>query len=171
MLYTSLFGSSKGQQGLHLSSIMLMLADHLYLSFDPETWSYRQQVEPKVVLLELGILLLEIWHEMTLETRFSLTEVITNYYNRQKLASEWFDDMSNPLSDLYDKAVSHCIFRTVGGKSRLSDWEDVEFWRGVCGDVIEPLLKSCAMTLNKSVQLNNVHTCQLISLVSLLSTS
>ena len=114
------------------------------LVFDTATSSHPQQkVEPKVVLLELGILLLEIWHEMTLETRFAITEAVTNYYERQRLATEWFDDMSNPLPELYDRAVSRCIFRTVGGKSRLLDWDDIEFWRGVCADVIEPLLKIC----------------------------
>jgi hypothetical protein len=54
------------------------------LSFNPATQNHcQQQIQPKVVLRELGILLLEIWREMTLETRFSLTEAITNCYDCQ----------------------------------------------------------------------------------------
>ncbi|KAH6677735.1 hypothetical protein B0J14DRAFT_475288 [Halenospora varia] len=114
------------------------------LSFDNSTPSAgnRASIEPKVALLELGILLLEVWHEITLETRFALREAPSGYYQRLALATEWLDDTDNPLPDLYDNAVSHCIHRSVGD-SRLPDWDDMKFWGAVCGDVIEPLSKNC----------------------------
>jgi hypothetical protein len=103
----------------------------------------ERNAEPKVALLELGILLLEIWHKMTLETRFSLKTAPVGYYKRLALAFEWLDDTSDPLPELYDNAVSRCVRGVVGGECRFSDWEDMEFWGAVCGDIIEPLSKNC----------------------------
>ncbi|KAI9788455.1 MAG: hypothetical protein M1816_006891 [Peltula sp. TS41687] len=103
----------------------------------------RGKVEPKVALLELGILLLEIWHETTLETRFSLTRAPIGHYERLTLALEWLDDTNDPLPDLYDKAVSHCVRRIIGGETHFPDWENIKFWGAVCEDIIEPLSKIC----------------------------
>jgi hypothetical protein len=114
------------------------------LSFDGRMQNIenRSSIEPKVALLELGILLLEVWHEITLKTRFACNEAPNGYYQRLALATEWLDDTDNPLPDLYDKAVFSCIHRSVGD-SRLPDWDDMKFWSAVCGDVIEPLSKNC----------------------------
>ncbi|KAH8812883.1 hypothetical protein F5884DRAFT_317909 [Xylogone sp. PMI_703] len=114
------------------------------ITFDDNTGSMQvaQKIEPKVALLELGILLLEIWHETTLETRFCLEEAPRGYYQRLALGAEWLDDTDNPLPDLYDRAVSYCIQRPVG-EARFPDWEDIKFWETVCEGVIEPLSKNC----------------------------
>ncbi|KAH8686130.1 hypothetical protein BGZ60DRAFT_396930 [Tricladium varicosporioides] len=114
------------------------------LSFDSSILNAGDSpsIEPKVALLELGILLLEVWHEITLETRFGCESAPSGYYQRLALATEWLDDTTNPLPDLYDKAISHCIHRSVGG-SRVPDWDDMKFWGAMCGDVIEPLSKNC----------------------------
>ncbi|KAH7176145.1 hypothetical protein EDB81DRAFT_836293 [Dactylonectria macrodidyma] len=60
------------------------------LTFDDSNASALPQpnVDPKVALLELGILLLEIWHTWTLETQFSLKEALVEYYERLPLASK-----------------------------------------------------------------------------------
>ncbi|TPX12467.1 uncharacterized protein E0L32_006879 [Thyridium curvatum] len=102
-------------------------------------------VEPKVALLELGILLLEIWHRTTLERRFGLDESRppAGYYERMARAVEWLDDVDEPLPDLYDRAVSHCLRANIGGDARFADWEDKKLWHVVCGDIIEPLAKIC----------------------------
>lgn len=106
----------------------------------------RQQqevVKPKAALLELGILLLEIWHEMTLETRFSLPAVPDGHYERLALAAQWLDDMQNPLPDLYDRAVSFCVGRIIGADLRFPIVDDTRFWHAVCDGVIDPLWKNC----------------------------
>lgn len=87
----------------------------------------QKNVEPKIALLELGILLLEIWHERTLETKFSLKEAPSGYYERLLLASRWLDETDDPLLTLYDKATSHCIRGMIGGETRLRTWEDIKF--------------------------------------------
>lgn len=103
----------------------------------------ERSVEPKVALLELGILLLEIWHKATLEARFGLKEAPAAYYDRMARAVEWLDDVDEPLPDLYDKAVAHCLRVNIGGDTRFLDWEDTKLWSVICGDIIEPLSKIC----------------------------
>ena len=100
-------------------------------------------IEPKVALLELGILLLEIWHKRTLEMRFSLENAPTAYYDRMARALEWLDDVDEPLPDLYDQAVAHCLRVNISGDTRFLDWEDTKLWRVICGDIIAPLAKIC----------------------------
>ena len=100
-------------------------------------------IEPKVALLELGILLLEIWHKTTLEARFGLDIAPTAYYDRMARAVEWLDDVDEPLPDLYDKAVAHCLRVNISGDTRFLDWEDTKLWSVICGDIIAPLAKIC----------------------------
>jgi hypothetical protein len=116
---------------------------YISLTIDDTTPNHPQpKVELKLALLELGILLLEIWHEMTFETQFSLTrEAPTGYYDRLILAIRWFHDESNPLPELYEKAVSHCLYRPVG--CEFLDREDNKLWGAVCNNVIQPLSRIC----------------------------
>ena len=102
-----------------------------------------RSIEPKVALLELGILLLEIWHKTTLEARFGLEKAPTAYYDRMARAVEWLDDVDEPLPDLYDKAVAHCLRVNISGDTRFLDWEDTKLWSVICGDIIAPLAKIC----------------------------
>jgi hypothetical protein len=95
----------------------------------------------KEALLELGITLLEIWHETTLEERCVLPAQPMSRHDRQAWALEWLDDANNPLPDLYHKAVSHCVTGVMDGGSRLPEWDDMMLWKGFCEGVIEPLSK------------------------------
>ncbi|KAI9835734.1 MAG: hypothetical protein M1819_001912 [Sarea resinae] len=122
-------------------------ADRPFVSvtFDGVTRNTQSQrnIDPKIVLLELGILLLEIWHERTLESRFPDIEAPKNPWERFALAARWLDDTSNPLLDLYRKAVSRCIQAMIPNESRARDWEDIKVWQDICEGVIEPLAKNC----------------------------
>ncbi|KAI6370087.1 hypothetical protein MCOR25_004261 [Pyricularia grisea] len=104
-------------------------------------------VEPKTALLELGILLLEIWHKTTIEARFGLKDgkpgAASSYYERMARAVEWLDDTEEPLPDLYDKAVAHCLRVNIGGDTRFVEWEDNKLWGVVCENIIEPLATIC----------------------------
>jgi hypothetical protein len=99
--------------------------------------------DAKSALLELGILLLELWHETTFEARFPAASMTTEYFARFKLAWEWLDDFHNPPPDLYSAAISQCVKCFFGGKPVSFDWEDVNFRRAICQDIIEPLHKTC----------------------------
>lgn len=107
------------------------------------------EVDPKTALLELGISLLELWHERLLEEEFTC-EFQKDYFIRRDLALRWLDDMTNPLPPLYDKATSHCIRGMIGGESRFEDWENKSFWNAFCVDIIEPLSKNCRQWMRKS---------------------
>ena len=100
-------------------------------------------IEPKVALLELGILLLEIWHKTTLEARFGLEEAPVAYYDRMARAIEWLEDVDEPLPDLYDKAVAHCLRVNISGDTRFLDWEDTKLWNVICENIIAPLAQIC----------------------------
>lgn len=104
--------------------------------------------EPKVALLELGILLLEIWHGTTLESRFGMDESGSQsqsmtYYERLVKALEWQDDGTDPMLGLYGQAVSHCLTGNNLSGGKLVDWEDSKLWSSICSDIIEPLAKLC----------------------------
>lgn len=104
--------------------------------------------EPKAALLELGILLLEIWHGMTLESYFGLDESSSQsqsmkYYDRLVKALEWQDDATNPMLGLYGQAVSQCLTGNNLSAGKLVDWEDSKLWSSICSDIIEPLAKLC----------------------------
>ena len=58
-------------------------------------------------------------------------------------ALEWLDDVDDPLLDLYDKAVAHCLRVNISGETRFLDWEAVKLWSLVCEDIIAPLAKIC----------------------------
>ncbi|KAH6867305.1 hypothetical protein B0T10DRAFT_572978 [Thelonectria olida] len=108
-----------------------------------KTGQAESSIEPKVALLELGILLLEIWHKTTLEARFGLAHAPSAYYDRMARALEWLDDADEPLPDLYDRAVAHCLRVNIGSETRFVNWEDAKLWNAICGNVIQPLSKIC----------------------------
>ena len=80
---------------------------------------------------------------MTLEKRFSLENAPTAYYDRMARAVECLDHVDEPLPDLYDHAVAHCLRVNISGDTRFLDWEDTKLWRVICGDIIAPLAKIC----------------------------
>lgn len=117
---------------------------YLLTVFDPShstTSTSPTQTPVKTDLIELGILLLEIWHEQTLEEHFSdpATTTPSNYRHFQAL--QWLDDVQNPLPDLYHRAVSHCVVQIYTTEMRALEWDDTLFWKAVCENVIDPLSK------------------------------
>ncbi|CAM1510000.1 Fc.00g003350.m01.CDS01 [Cosmosporella sp. VM-42] len=106
-------------------------------------WAHPTQIEPTLALLELGIILLELWHQRSLGDQFHYSSPPVDYSERRDLALRWLDDMTHPLPDLYDKAASRCIRGIIGGESRFDDWEDTTFWNAFCVDIIEPLSQNC----------------------------
>lgn len=115
------------------------------LLFDekPRHSATKSNIKPKTALLELGILLLEIWHESTLETYFSLSERPCDHYDRLAWAFKWLDDTCDPLPDLYERAVRHCIQQATGNGMYHQDWDEMRIWGEFCEEVIQPLLKNC----------------------------
>lgn len=103
---------------------------------------------PKVALLGLGILLLELWYEETLEAHFALAEPHVGHVERRDKAQRWLDDVYERNDEppaLYHNAVSRCVSVIVGGEAQLRRWGEGGLWDAVCRDVVEPLFENCRM--------------------------
>ncbi|KAK5989710.1 hypothetical protein PT974_07968 [Cladobotryum mycophilum] len=103
--------------------------------------SKQELTEPKFVLWELGILLLEIWHQTTLEAFFSLGEAPKDYFCRWEYAVKWRDEIDDPPLGSYEEAISYCL-EGVLSKYR-SGWNGNELWNSVYNNIIEPLSRNC----------------------------
>ncbi|RFU72524.1 hypothetical protein TARUN_9734 [Trichoderma arundinaceum] len=102
-----------------------------------------KNADPRSILLELGILLLEIWHQTTLEDRFPnrAGETSGEYFSRLSLAAEWLDDDYNTPPLLYEDAVRYCVYGV--STKRGADWNKNELWSEICKEVIKPLSENC----------------------------
>ncbi|KAF4961795.1 hypothetical protein FSARC_10091 [Fusarium sarcochroum] len=98
--------------------------------------------DPKAALLELAILLLEIWHQRTLETWAVTTKVldVESPDMRRILAIRWLEATSERLPLHHLMAIEQCLAICSG---RLRKWQDEEFLRHYCENVIKPLQESC----------------------------
>ena len=97
---------------------------------------------PRRTLQDFAVVLLELWHETTLELQFGLTTTPSSG-DRLSLALDWLDDQMNPPPDQYRQAVSQCLqphFSTVSG---ILSWDDLQFRHAICQFVINPLGKTC----------------------------
>lgn len=108
------------------------------------------ETETRAALLELGIILLEIWHGTTLEAHFGLDESEpdkkarqqpTRYFERLAQALEWEDDGTNPMPGLFGETVSQCLRGSNVTAGKKLDWENLSVWSSICSDIIEPLSK------------------------------
>ncbi|KAI0481842.1 hypothetical protein F4859DRAFT_476195 [Xylaria cf. heliscus] len=98
--------------------------------------------EPKVALLELAILLLEIWHHETLDMWASESGFGATDTTRERLAAatEWLDATAAEFPVRYLEATEQCLSLCV---QRSRQWDDYEFLRLYCENVIKPLQISC----------------------------
>jgi hypothetical protein len=100
-------------------------------------------VTPKEAFLELGIVLLEIWHQKTIDAHFPVEAIPIDFNGRMALASRWRTETLNPPLELYDQAVRYCIFGVISSPTPTPQWDDKQLWSVFCGEVIEPLHQSC----------------------------
>ncbi|GAP89785.1 putative protein [Rosellinia necatrix] len=98
--------------------------------------------EPKVALLELAILLLEIWHHETLEMWASAAGFGETGTTRERMAAatEWLEATAEEFPLRYLEAVEQSLSLCV---QRSRQWDDYEFLRLYCENVIIPLQISC----------------------------
>jgi hypothetical protein len=93
-------------------------------------------IKPEVAFLELGIVLLEIWHQKSLEAQFPTVEIPSDYDNRMILASRWRKDSLDPPVELYDRAIRYCIFGIASTPTPNPQWGDKYLWASFCEEVI-----------------------------------
>ncbi|KAM0801239.1 hypothetical protein BDR22DRAFT_848261 [Usnea florida] len=110
-----------------------------------ETTHASPENDPELALMELGILLLEIWTTMTFESWVDTTgnlkepSQIQDKYIRLQYSIQWFQNLKGKLLPNYQKVVGICLRPCVFDLYHTS-WEDPEFRVAVYREVVEPLL-------------------------------
>ncbi|KAK6351858.1 hypothetical protein TWF718_005003 [Orbilia javanica] len=107
--------------------------------------SAHNNTDIRDVVLELGILLLEIWHETTFESQYDLTTTQGLSRPRRTFAFDWVTNTGNPPPLLYIDAITYCISGIDHGESRYWDCEDPRLWKALCQNIITPLSKICKL--------------------------
>ena len=101
--------------------------------------------DPELALMELGILLLEIWDMRTFESWLENTGHVTDClqvqdrYFRLRYSIEWFQSLKGKLLPNYQKVVGICLRPSVFDLFHTS-WEDKDFRMAVYREIVEPLL-------------------------------
>lgn len=103
---------------------------------------------PKVILFEFGILLMEIWTQVSFEGWMTTNQETCpddSYYARLPLAMKWLDGENQngtfPLE--YRKAISRCLGSGTSFAEYNMSWDDQMFREAVCLNIIEPLQQTC----------------------------
>lgn len=98
--------------------------------------------DPKEALLELAILLLEIWHHRPLDmwTGKLGIESVDTPEARRIAAIRWLELTSDRLPPHHLAAIEQCLAFCSG---RLRVWGDGEFQKLFCENVVKPLQESC----------------------------
>ena len=109
----------------------------------------QQKSNAKRSLLELGILLLEIFHEETLEKHAAATNVLFDdtYGRHYDIARNWLDLTGGKAPPLFWDAAALCIECPFNRSSTLPDWDDVEFQKSVCEGFLKPLWENMPRNL------------------------
>lgn len=136
------------KQGVTANAARISAADFdttrpfIQRKFATATPTTATSLPPRKALQDFAVVLLELWHETTLELQFGLTTTPSSG-DRLSLALDWLDDQMNPPPDQYRQAVSQCLqphFSTVSG---VLSWNDLQFQHAICQFVINPLMKTC----------------------------
>ncbi|KAK5452713.1 hypothetical protein LTS15_006861 [Exophiala xenobiotica] len=89
-------------------------------------------------LLELGIMLLEIWDATTLRQKFCLDADPVGR-QRQIHALDWYEAVDTQLPGRCSQAIFHCISGIRGAIPGELHSDDMRVWESLCEKVIEPL--------------------------------
>ncbi|PVH98683.1 hypothetical protein DM02DRAFT_673217 [Periconia macrospinosa] len=105
------------------------------------------EAKPRLMFLELGILLLEIFNEEPIGTFAQRERGITPPMHpmmREGVARDWFDETSEQMTDQYAKVVETCLsFALERAQTGLQTWDDDDLWKSVCAKIIGPLNQEC----------------------------
>ena len=99
---------------------------------------------PKRSLLELGIVLLELWYVKPVETYASEAglKLDDSFGSRYDVAQAWLESDVDMLS-FYLDLVTRCVECTFATTGPMPDWRDVVFRKSVCEYVLKPLWENC----------------------------
>jgi hypothetical protein len=98
-------------------------------------------------MLELGILLLELWHAQTIElfAADNGLKLTKSFGSRYEVAQKWIahSEDEGDMMPFYLEAATRCIECTFTTSTAKPDWNDFTFQKSVCQYVLKPLLDIC----------------------------
>lgn len=99
------------------------------------------QERPKALFLDLGILLLEIHNERSLESWASQVHGKSTITRLEKpgLADAWYEDSYLLMSLRYGKVVRSCLAFAFEYEGGMPSWDDRSLNISICAKVVEPL--------------------------------
>lgn len=100
-------------------------------------------LNPRTVMLELGIMLLELMHETTFEAQCPALPSNDDYYVRFSIADRWLKASEGSLIPLYFEVAARCIRFLFDGIPVSPTWEDEALSKWIVKGVIEPLHTLC----------------------------
>ena len=101
--------------------------------------------DPELALMELGILLLEVWNMRSFESWMESAghsidiSQLHDRYIRLRYSIEWFQSLKGKLLPNYQKVVGICLRPSVFDLFNTS-WDDRDFRMAVYSEIVEPLL-------------------------------
>lgn len=103
--------------------------------------------DPRESMLELGILLLELWYSHSIEAfasenGFGLAQ---SFESRYAVARKWalHSEEEGDLMPFYLEAATRCIEFTFTTSFARPVWGDLTFQKSVCQELLKPLLDHC----------------------------
>ena len=100
---------------------------------------------PRIMFLELGILLMEIWNRelfAAFAKRHSKIEEI-HAFMRQGLANEWYEDTYDLMTPQYGRVVRTCVNFAGEYTQGSQSWDDEQLRVSICTKIISPLKDEC----------------------------
>ena len=115
---------------------------------DTATTQEQSLANAKRALLELGIILLEIWERQTFAEYASKIgrRVDEGYGLRYEAAKQWLDESEQQLLPPYASIISRCIECNIANKSLKYEWQDEILRQSICEDLLKPLHALCYAT-------------------------
>jgi hypothetical protein len=101
-------------------------------------------------MLELGILLLELWHQQTFAFFIANSQITASNTIgcRYDAACQWADESIHNIMPFYHDVVKRCVecnFAMSPSGPAEFDWNDSTFRKSVCEHVLQPLWEECRL--------------------------
>lgn len=92
-------------------------------------------------LLELGIILLEIWNQQTFTEYASSVgkRIDEDYGSRYEIAKQWLDNNEQQLLPPYASVLSRCIECNIANRSLNYEWHDEILRQSIFENLLRPL--------------------------------
>lgn len=109
---------------------------------DPAT---KCACNPRRSMLELGIVLLELWHAKSFRTYATEQglDLNDNFGCRYDVVKSWLDFSIYHILPFYLEVVTRCVECTFATDCGAFDWNDIVFRKSVCEYVLKPLWENC----------------------------